>query len=42
MLTRTLRTLERDEMVHRTVPPRVPPRVDYDAHAAASTERGAR
>jgi DNA-binding HxlR family transcriptional regulator len=29
MLTATLRTLERDGMVHRTVHPVVPPRVDY-------------
>jgi DNA-binding HxlR family transcriptional regulator len=30
MLTLTLRTLERDGMVERTVHPVVPPRVDYD------------
>ena len=29
MLTRTLRGLERDGLVSRTVTPRVPPRVDY-------------
>ena len=29
MLTRTLRHLERDGLVHRTVHPVVPPRVDY-------------
>ena len=29
MLTRTLRTLERDGMVTRTVHPTVPPQVDY-------------
>jgi DNA-binding HxlR family transcriptional regulator len=29
MLTATLRTLERDGLVHRTVHPVVPPRVDY-------------
>ena len=29
MLTATLRTLERDGLVHRTVYPVVPPRVDY-------------
>jgi DNA-binding HxlR family transcriptional regulator len=29
MLTATLRRLERDGMVHRTVHPVVPPRVDY-------------
>ncbi|NEW38364.1 helix-turn-helix transcriptional regulator [Nocardia cyriacigeorgica] len=29
MLTRTLRHLERDGLVHRTVYPVVPPRVDY-------------
>jgi DNA-binding HxlR family transcriptional regulator len=40
MLTQTLRTLERDRLVQRTVHPIVPPRVDYaltplgkDAHA---------
>lgn len=30
MLTRTLRQLERDGLVRRTVHPVVPPRVDYD------------
>lgn len=30
MLTRTLRHLERDGLVRRTVHPVVPPRVDYD------------
>ena len=30
MLTRTLRGLERDGLVSRTVTPTVPPRVDYD------------
>ena len=29
MLTRTLRNLERDGLVSRTVTPTVPPRVDY-------------
>ena len=29
MLTQTLRSLERDGYVHRTVTPEVPPRVDY-------------
>ena len=29
MLTRTLRALERDGLVHREVTPSVPPRVDY-------------
>ena len=29
MLTRTLRTLERDGLISRTVTPTVPPRVDY-------------
>jgi DNA-binding HxlR family transcriptional regulator len=33
MLTLTLRTLERDGMVHRTVTPTVPPRVDYELTA---------
>jgi DNA-binding HxlR family transcriptional regulator len=33
MLTLTLRTLERDGMVHRTVTPSVPPRVDYELTA---------
>lgn len=35
MLTLTLRTLERDGMISRTVTPSIPPRVDY-----ALTERG--
>lgn len=30
MLTATLRSLERDGLVHRTVHPVVPPRVDYE------------
>jgi DNA-binding HxlR family transcriptional regulator len=29
MLTRTLRNLERDGLISRTVTPSVPPRVDY-------------
>ena len=29
MLTQTLRTLERDRLVQRTIYPVVPPRVDY-------------
>jgi DNA-binding HxlR family transcriptional regulator len=33
MLTLTLRTLERDGLVHRTVTPSVPPRVDYELTA---------
>ena len=30
MLTQTLRELEEDGMVHRTVTPIIPPRVDYE------------
>jgi DNA-binding HxlR family transcriptional regulator len=30
MLAQTLRTLERDGIVSRTVTPTIPPRVDYD------------
>ncbi|MGB7286581.1 MAG: helix-turn-helix domain-containing protein [Salaquimonas sp.] len=30
MLTQTLRKLERDGLVNRTVTPTIPPRVDYD------------
>jgi DNA-binding HxlR family transcriptional regulator len=30
MLTLTLRNLERDGLVNRTVPPCIPPRVDYE------------
>ena len=33
MLTRTLRSLERDGMVRRTVEPTVPPRVEYSLTA---------
>jgi DNA-binding HxlR family transcriptional regulator len=33
MLTRTLRTLERDGLVLRTVTPTIPPRVDYELTA---------
>ena len=37
MLTVTLRQLERDGLVHRTVHPVVPPRVDYELTALGAT-----
>lgn len=37
MLTLTLRRLERDGLVHRTVHPVVPPRVDYDLTSLGAT-----
>jgi DNA-binding HxlR family transcriptional regulator len=37
MLARTLRHLERDGLVSRTVHPTVPPRVDYELTALGST-----
>jgi DNA-binding HxlR family transcriptional regulator len=37
MLTRTLRQLERDGLVHRTVYPVVPPRVDYELTPLGAT-----
>ena len=41
MLTLTLRRLERDGLVHRTVHPVVPPRVDYDLSRLGATLLGA-
>lgn len=40
ILTRTLRTLERDGLVHRTVHPTTPPRVDYELTALGETLLG--
>ena len=40
MLTRTLRALERDGLVSRTVTPTVPPRVDYALTALGSSLTG--
>lgn len=40
MLTRTLRSLERDGLVRRTVHPGVPPRVEYDLTPLGRTLTG--
>ncbi|MBU7598539.1 helix-turn-helix transcriptional regulator [Streptomyces sp. P38-E01] len=40
MLTQTLRGLERDGVVHRTVHPAVPPRVEYRLTEAGGALRG--
>jgi DNA-binding HxlR family transcriptional regulator len=41
MLTLALRNLERDGLVHRTVFPSVPPKVEYSLTASGSTLLGA-
>ena len=40
MLTLTLRNLERDGLVSRTVTPTIPPRVDYELTALGKSLRG--
>lgn len=40
MLTQTLRELEEDGMVHRTVTPIIPPRVDYELTAMGRELQG--
>lgn len=40
MLTLSLRGLERDELVTRTVPPTIPPRVDYALTPLGESLRG--
>ncbi|EQB17164.1 winged helix-turn-helix transcriptional regulator [Sphingobium lactosutens] len=40
MLARTLRGLERDGLVTRTVTPSIPPRVDYELTSLGRTLRG--
>lgn len=40
MLTQTLRNLERDGLVTRTMTPQIPPRVDYELTRAGQSLRG--